>query len=233
MIGLTFRIAQSMAVDRDGELFKLKPFETELRRRLWYHLLYVDFRAAEGKGCLSTMLQYDTRFPTNLNDSDIYPEMTEYPKPVTGLTEMTVPLLRYESARLGRRLQATGFRDTVLSPPVKKKLIQKVQQDLKDKYIKYCQGAGPLYEYAAKAVMMVTSRTNLIIYQDTIKNASQAERDWLFLVCIQIMEFYAELRNNFVARKWSWLIKIHVSLPPFLRFTPSTPSLLPSFSRSR
>jgi hypothetical protein len=213
MIGLAFRIAQSMGLDRDGEVFKIKPFETEFRRRLWYQMLYLDFRAAEAKGCLSTALQYDTRLPTNVNDCDIHPGMTEYPKPTIGLTDMTVPLLRFESARLGRRLQATGFRDTILSPPAKKRLIEKVQQDLKEKYVKHCPGAGALYEYAAKAVtMMITSRTNLIVYQDTIKNASQAEKDWLFLVCIQIMEFYQELRDNPVARKWSWLIKIHVSL---------------------
>jgi hypothetical protein len=76
MLGLAFRIAQSMAINHDGELFKLKPFETELRRHLWYQLLFLDLRAAEARVCLSTVLQYDTRPPTNLNDRDIFPEMT-------------------------------------------------------------------------------------------------------------------------------------------------------------
>jgi hypothetical protein len=212
MIGLAFRIAQSMAIDRDGELFKLKPFDTELKRRLWYHLIFLDLRAAEARGCLSTVLQYDTRLPTNLNDSDIFPDMREYPKPRTGLTEMTAPLLRLEIARLGRRLQATGFRDTVLDPPAKRRLIEKVQQDLNQKYLQYCQGAGPFYEYAAKAVSMIISRTNLVVFQDKIRAASQMDRDWLFDVCIRILEFYQELNGNSTCRRWTWLLKIFVSL---------------------
>ena len=109
MLGLAFRIAQSMAIDRDGELFRLKPFDTELRRRLWYQLLFLDLRAAEARGCLSTVLQYNTRPPTYINDSDIFPNMTEYPKPAKGLTEMTVPLIRYAAARLGRRLRPVAM----------------------------------------------------------------------------------------------------------------------------
>jgi hypothetical protein len=102
MLGLAFRIAQNMAIYRDGELFKLKPFDTELRRRLWYQLLFLDLRAAEARDCLSTVLQYDTRLPMHINDSDIFPEMTEHPKPATSLTDLTVPLMRYEAAKLGR-----------------------------------------------------------------------------------------------------------------------------------
>lgn len=214
MLGLAFRIAQSMAIDRDGELFRLKPFDTELRRRLWYQLLFLDLRAAEARGCLSTVLQYDTRPPTHINDSDISPEMTEYPKPVKGLTEMTVPLMRYEAARLGQRLQVTGFRDTILPPSTKKHLIDKVQKDLNENYTQYCQGARPFYEYAAKVVNMKIGRTNLVFYQDKIGTVSQTDRDWLFNICIQIMGFYQELRGNMTCRRWTWLLKIHVSLSP-------------------
>jgi len=212
MLGLAFRIAQSMAIDRDGELFKLKPFDTELRRRLWYQLLFLDLRGAEARGCLSTVLQYDTRPPTNANDSDIFPDMTEYPKPRTGLTDMTVSLMRIEAARLGRRLQATGFRDTILPPPAKRQLIEKVQKDINEKYMQYCHGAGPFYEYTSKVVNMILSRTNLVVYQDKIRTASQMDRDWLFNICIQIMEFYQELSGNTTYRRWAWLLKIHVSV---------------------
>jgi hypothetical protein len=229
MLGLAFRIAQSMAIDRDGELFKLKPFDTELRRRLWYQLLFLDLRAAEARGCLLAALQYDTRLPTHLNDSDISPEMTEYPKPATGLTEMTVPLMRYELVRLGRRLQATGFRDTVISPPAKRHLIEKVQKDINEKYIQYCEGAGSFYEYAAKVVNMMIGRSNLVVYQDKIRAASQTDRDWLFNVCIQIMEFYHELSSNTTCRRWTWLLKIHVRLPCLpLSYLPQTPAKFPT-----
>lgn len=35
-------IALNMGLHRDGELFKLDPFETEMRRRLWSILVMLD-----------------------------------------------------------------------------------------------------------------------------------------------------------------------------------------------
>ena len=35
-------IALNMGLHRDGELFKLDPYETEMRRRLWSILVMVD-----------------------------------------------------------------------------------------------------------------------------------------------------------------------------------------------
>jgi hypothetical protein len=127
---------------------------------------------------------------------------------------MTVPLMRYGAARLGQRLQDTGFRDTVLPPSAKRLLIEKVQKDLNEKYIQYCQGAGSFYGYTAKVVNMIISRTNLVVYQDKIRTASQTDRDWMFNICIQIMEFYQELSSNTTCRRWAWLLKIFVSLSP-------------------
>lgn len=118
---------------------------------------------------------------------------------------MTVPLMHYEAARLGRHLQAIGFRDTVLSLPAKRHMIEEVNKDLNEKYIQFCQGAGPFYDYAANVVNMIISCTNLIVYQDKIRTASQTDRDWLFNVCIQIMVFYQELSGNTICRKWTRL----------------------------
>ncbi len=52
--------------------------------------------------------------------------MNEYPKPRTGLTDMSAPLMRFEAAILSRRFQATGIRDTILPPPVKRQIIEKM-----------------------------------------------------------------------------------------------------------
>jgi hypothetical protein len=123
---------------------------------------------------------------------------------------MTVQLMSYEVARLGRCLQATSFRNTVLWSPAKRQLTEKVQKDVKEKYMQYCEGAGPFYEYADKVVNMITNRRNLVVYPDKIKTASQTDKDGLFNVCIQIMEFYEELSSNTTCRRWTWLLKIHI-----------------------
>lgn len=45
--GMTIRLAQTMGLHRDGKALGLSPFETELRRRLWWHIVHLDFRAAD------------------------------------------------------------------------------------------------------------------------------------------------------------------------------------------
>ena len=71
MTGLAIRIAHGMGIDRDGELFKLRPLETELRRRVWHQISSLDLRASEARGMLPTHLSYDTKLPSNINDSDL------------------------------------------------------------------------------------------------------------------------------------------------------------------
>lgn len=211
MTGLAFRIAQSMGIDRDGQLSGLSPFETEMRRRLWYQLLFLDLRSSESRGCLSSFLRYDTRLPTSVNDEDLTLNTTEYPKAATGYTDLTISLMRWEVVLLGRRLQSTGSRDSALSHAAKKKVIVDFQHKLFTKYIQKCLNKGPLAEYCAKTATMITMRTNLAVYQGMAKDATQEEKDWLFLICTELIEYYDELTKNTVAKRWSWLLKIHVS----------------------
>lgn len=95
-----------MGLHRDGSKLGLSPFESEMRRRLWWHLLSRDGRAAEDHG-----LQPSTSFnmlsgvnlPLNLNDNDLDPNMKELPAPRAGWTRMTLSLANIEVARAWAR----------------------------------------------------------------------------------------------------------------------------------
>ncbi len=47
LTGVAVRIAQGMGLERDGVSLGLPPFETEIRRRIWWLLKTHDFRTAE------------------------------------------------------------------------------------------------------------------------------------------------------------------------------------------
>lgn len=150
MTGLAIRIAQGMAIDRDGELFGLKPFDIQYRRRVWWQLLLLDVRASEARGCLPTLLMDDTRLPASLNDSDLDPDMDTTPKPREGLTEMTIASVRFAICEMGRRLHGNVFKgEAPLSLPAKKKMVEDFEKELTEKYLKYCDQGGPLYQYGA------------------------------------------------------------------------------------
>ncbi|KAM5361798.1 hypothetical protein ACJA88_014325 [Fusarium oxysporum] len=50
LTSLVFHIAQAMGLHRDGTTFGLKPFDIELRRRLWWHICLLDMRSSEFHG---------------------------------------------------------------------------------------------------------------------------------------------------------------------------------------
>lgn len=47
LTALIFHIAETMGVHRDGTFLGLKPFKTEMRRRLWWHICILDLRSSE------------------------------------------------------------------------------------------------------------------------------------------------------------------------------------------
>ncbi|OTA99208.1 hypothetical protein M426DRAFT_68259 [Hypoxylon sp. CI-4A] len=92
--GVTVRIAQKMGLHRDGEFLGLSPFETEMRRRVWWRIVLLDAMYALMSGLGHSLLprSWDTKRPLNINDSDLYPAMTTI-QPKDSPTDMIFCLL--------------------------------------------------------------------------------------------------------------------------------------------
>ena len=106
LTGLLIRLAQALGVHRDGQTFGLSPFETEMRRRLWWQICTLDVRASEDHGTDPSIVEqsFDTKFPLNINDADLTTDMKEQPEEHEGATEMTFDLIRYSLSTTVRRL---------------------------------------------------------------------------------------------------------------------------------
>lgn len=102
---MALRIGQRMGLHQDGERLGLSPFETEMRRRLWWQLVLQDAHFALGAGLGHSLLPRDshTRGPRNLNDADIYPAATEPFQDRDGPTEMVLCRVMYKTARFMTR----------------------------------------------------------------------------------------------------------------------------------
>ncbi|KAI0201089.1 fungal-specific transcription factor domain-containing protein [Astrocystis sublimbata] len=99
--GVTVRIAQKMGLHRDGELLGLPPFETEMRRRIWWQIILIDTVYAIMSGLGQSLLprSWDTKQPNNIHDADLYPTMTTL-QPRNGPTDMIYCLVCYEMAKM-------------------------------------------------------------------------------------------------------------------------------------
>lgn len=74
-VGLAMRVAQSMGLHRDGSHFGLSDVECEVRRRVWWHILYLDVQGAIAAGLPplggSSDDLYDTKMVSELRDEYI------------------------------------------------------------------------------------------------------------------------------------------------------------------
>jgi hypothetical protein len=68
---LAIRTSQAMSLHRDGTIYGLGHLETEVRRRIWARLRFMDAKASKEKGCKSLTMDSDTLLQANVNDADL------------------------------------------------------------------------------------------------------------------------------------------------------------------
>jgi hypothetical protein len=146
-------------VHRDGTVLGLDPFETEMRRRLWWQINLLDFKAAEMSGFggfNQSHNLWNTKAPTNVNDADMWPGMKEQPVEHARPTEMVVCLLHYEMGSFWRKklLQAgvpeedlhRALQQWVMTKTIPEKdvFVDEYQANLEERILRYCDPSVPL-----------------------------------------------------------------------------------------
>ncbi|KAH6649488.1 fungal-specific transcription factor domain-containing protein [Chaetomium tenue] len=154
LTGVAVRTAQRIGIHQDGEEIGLPPFEVEMRRRLFYQLMPLDARASQMVGAEISILpdEWDTRPPLNINDDQIWPEMTNAPEERDGATEMMFCRFR---ASLDEHMYSVkadmsgGGRVLVpgrsIGYGVAEKAVEHAESEVEEKYIRYCDAINPLH----------------------------------------------------------------------------------------
>lgn len=225
LTGLLIRISQSIGTHREGTHFaNLKPFEIEMRRRLWWAICILDLRSAEDQGTELTIAEhtFDTQFPLNINDSDIDPDMKDFPKERVGATDMTFSLIRYEICSLARRLHAASNpmnpcpTATQLSLDQREQMLLEMYGRVEDRYLKPCndQDGDLLHWVAAAIARLIMAKMSLIIYQPILfpangEDISQEVRDRIFLSSTEVVEYNRLLNTEPKCRQYRWLLQTY------------------------
>ncbi|TGJ78890.1 hypothetical protein E0Z10_g9877 [Xylaria hypoxylon] len=111
LIALASHVARSMGLHRDGTAFNLSPFETEMRRRIWHQVCLLDHRSTEYHGyepIVADETAFDTRWPLNVNDSDLSSDMAEFPPESDGATDMTLVQVRCHSLQINWKMKRSS-----------------------------------------------------------------------------------------------------------------------------
>ena len=216
MTGLLIRLAQSLGLHRDGERYGLTPFETEMRRRLWWQVLILDFRAAEDQGSDPALVDqaFDTKFPLNINDADILPEAKVAPEERSGGTEQTFCLIRYEVSSTLRRINYSPL-GQITSLEDKERLIEGLRHHLEEKYLKHIDDKVPLYWITGMVARLILGKMWLVLHHplkrpDRGAGLPQETREQLFSTAIGVIEVSHELETTSRTSKWGWLFRSYV-----------------------
>lgn len=222
LTGLLIRISQSIGTHREGtQLGSLTPFEIEMRRRLWWAICILDLRSAEDQGTELTIAEhtFDTQFPMNVNDSDLSPDMKEFPRERIGATDMTFCLIRYEICSLARRLHAATPmspcpKDSPLTLEQREAMLMDMFARVEDKYLKPCtdQDGDLLHWVAAAIARLIMAKMSLIIYQPVLfssagQDVSQEVRDRLFTSSTEVIEYNRLLNTEPRSKQYRWLFE--------------------------
>lgn len=225
LTGLAIRMGQSMGLHRDGTSFPgLTPFEIEMRRRLFWALCILDLRSAEDQGTDLTIIDrtFDTELPLNLNDADIWEDMTEAPQARQGATDMTFSLIRYEICAFARRLYVASSasadscpRDEALSLEERESMVRDIYQNVEQKYFKDITG-NPLVWTAANIARVIVAKMTLVIYQPMLFGGPNGKgqlsddiRERIFTAATEIFEYNHQLNSDPRSKQWGWLFQTY------------------------
>ena len=244
MSGMLVRIAQKMGYHRDGESLNLTPFETEMRRRIWWQIIMQDAKNAMISGLSHSMLptNWDTKPPRNVNDADLFPGSTEPIQPREGPTEMAFCLLVYEIAKfmisadamhgtpgfeaviMGHEL--TSNQDDVVLPSIEKyrDLVDTLERNLLEVEHRYIDASAGNAHIAALTVRpMLTSklREMLVRMRDQPEWGTEIfnAKDNLFKIVIHNMEHSTNSYDVMDQQGFLWFVKLHFQLDLFAVMT--------------
>lgn len=223
LTGVAVRIAQGMGLERDGGALGLPPFEAEMRRRVWWLLKTHDFRTAELCG-LAKFRELDTspestKWPTNLNDDQLYPGMPSLPVNTDAVTDgffiaMRSEFTNFAAARITRfrqqgknasqfNLHASGSDKAEID-----EAIRDVEELLETKYLRYCDPAQPLHLLtmlvARSAINLVQFLTHHPRRWASIEQTPLPERQSIWATSIKLLEQYDMLQSNPQLKQFAW-----------------------------
>lgn len=224
LTGVALRIAQRMGLHRDGVDLKLPPFETEMRRRLWWQITFLEARASEfsAVGQISQHMDWTTKTPLNVNDSSLHPSMVELPAEQNGATEMLHCLIRYEVGNFLKSGSAKStydgswqkFQSSEVSVKDKEKAIQSLEELFERKFLRYCDPSIPLHFISGLLAGSTACKLRFRAYHPRHhwargESVLPEEKDMLFSACVTILENHNIAQSSPSTQRYLWHVNAH------------------------
>ncbi|KAL4813355.1 fungal-specific transcription factor domain-containing protein [Aspergillus spinulosporus] len=206
------RIAQRQGLHRDGQQLGLTPFETEMRRRLWWHICILDMLCSEDQGTDTQILpgMFDTKLPTNFDSEDLSPDMPSLPLPRQGYTDITLCIIQCEIMPIlhwaGKSLDHNTRQQSL---PEKEELLSSLANRVENQYLQNFNLDSPIQWLTAVIVRLTLSKAWLIHRLSTSAAHQDPNpaitNDEIFTMAVEIVNFAVLMERNETTTQWAWL----------------------------
>lgn len=219
-----------MGYHRDGEFLNLPPFETEMRRRIWWQIVTYDTKLTMACGFKHSGIptDFDTKPPLNLNDADLFPDASGELQSREGPTEMGFVLVMHriirhfliEEARVTAEsniLGQTPVSDSPMDPQSLERnilLVQTLEHDLMEIERRFISAAAGYAHAAALGIrpnLIARLRESLMPMQEQPEWGTEifGPRDNLFKVMLGNFENITDALACMEPWGFGWFIKMH------------------------
>lgn len=203
-----------------------------MRRRLWWQIVLLDSRVAELSGAGTSILStpFDTFLPSNVNDSNLNPEMGEMPPDHLGASDIIFCLARCEIGNFLKRSNTTFFffdgawarsDGSPASLAEKDAAIDELEHRLEERYLKHCDPQITLHFLTKIFSWTALWRMRLVAhhprhYPDRGASMPAAEKDLLCRLSLNMIENDNVAHRNKSADRFAWFVNTNFQLPALI-----------------
>jgi hypothetical protein len=214
---------------------RFSAFDSELEKRLWWQLWYLDQRAAEDHGRTPSLeIDFYPDLPLNINDDDLVVGTDIAPVPRVEWTDMSFCLMRFEIAKASQEIGGVfphyhGLLDNEPSLlPAKEITIKACHRKIQSTFLAYCVGSDPIHWLARHVARVLVAELWFKLY-GSLQPSPQTEATHVRLVqmATDIVDIPKLLEQDPKAMQWSWLIDAYIHYIP-LAFILTEACQLPS-----
>ncbi|KAJ8177225.1 hypothetical protein LV161_008280 [Aspergillus fumigatus] len=218
-IGPVIDIAYTIGLHRDGADDKLPPFDVEMRRRLWWHIVTLDVRIAEDSSTepRTSLLSFSTKMPSNTHDICLDPDMGSTPVCQFGKTGMTFSLIRFTVTEFALRslFGKQSWKVADCAPLDRQRRINELDQlkeRLEVRYLSCCDETIPFDFVVAESTRLVLAKIGMYLRRPplTEHNTAQPFEPTYWKECVDILGHAYSLRRYEKGAKWLWLFQTYV-----------------------
>ncbi|KAJ5895398.1 hypothetical protein N7495_007089 [Penicillium taxi] len=225
MLGIATRNAQRMGIHNESVLARSTVFEAEMRRRLWWSLLFFEARMSEldDSQTMTYNPTWDIKIPLNVNDSELWVEMKELPRAQGKATEALFAVVR---SKVGDFIRNTPFFLDFTNPAFKGiaknglgKDLAALERSLEEDYFQFCNPANPLHYMTMWNTRGQIARYHLMeIYSKNLSSSQQASEkaDAVILHAIRFLECDTKIMSSSLTKSYRWLLHLYFPFPAYI-----------------